>query len=167
MIQTREKVIDGKQIVVLTHPGRRLNQLKVRLVKLLGITLLRALATLLDSAKPSQGSNLIKNAAAKFMESDIRLSEVALAFESMEQKLEPSEYESLIMEILAFASIKQGEKATPLCDAKVFDDVFAGNMLFMYKIIAFVIEVNFGDFFAVAATSLMKDAAGSVTEKTR
>jgi len=164
MIQTKRKTIDGHEITVTTHPGRRLNQLKVRLIKLLGLTILKALASLFDSTKDAgiQGkkiSTTVRKAAARFIENDIRLTEIAQAFESLEERLDPLEYESLIMEIFAFTNVQNGKKSIALSDPQAFDDIFSGNMLLMYKIIAYVIEVNFTDFFALAATSFMKEAA--------
>lgn len=140
-VKNFEKTIEGLKVSVTQHPGLLLNQLHIDIVKLLGVPL----ATLLFSAM-SQGANIkIRDLLDRELDFPKAIAELC-------SRLDAVEFESLVMRIFTFTQVNQ----KPLTDSDIFNDVFAGNLLLMYKIIAYTLEVNLGDFFAVVGTGIKR-----------
>jgi hypothetical protein len=123
MIQTKEKIIDGKTIMVTQFAGRRAVEYKARLIKLLGSSFAR-----LFTAD-------MKFAFSAFTE----------AIDALTDRIQPGELVNFMQELLQSSRI-EGKEIT----ATIFDSEFAGNMPLLYKILWFVLEVNYGSFFGEA-----------------
>jgi hypothetical protein len=119
MIDTKEKSIDNHVIMVTQYPGRRAFTYKARLVKLLGPSIARIF---------SNG------------QSDIEVMTEAL--DTLVARIEPDALTLFILELLCGTRI-DGKEIT----GEVFDNEFSGNMLLMYKILIYTLEVNYGGFF--------------------
>lgn len=128
MIKTRTEKINGKDISVTQLPARRAIRLKAKLLKLLAPTF----GALFEGAPKVRTLSSI----------DIQPVTIGKAMERLAETLEPTEYESLILESLSGTKIDNAD-ITP----QVFDIVFGGEMLFLYKVIWFSLKVQFEDFF--------------------
>ena len=138
MIETKDKTIDGKKITVTQFPGRIGLNLKTKISKLVGPTIFTALKSISGTGK-------------KFMDKDVDLETAAIAIEKFLERVEPDSWESLIFEILNMTRINNQE-ITP----EIFDIEFAGSFVTLYKIIAFVLEVNYKDFLGLTGIGLSK-----------
>jgi hypothetical protein len=128
--QTRE--IDGHTYVVTLFPGRRGFKLKTTLLKKLG----PGLAAMIGSAKGESVS-----------EADLDGPALAAGVETLFANLgSPDEIMSLIEKIVSMTR-RDGKEIT----GALIDLEFPGHFTELYKVVWFVLEVNFGDFFGGAA----------------
>lgn len=125
MTETKEKTIDGKLVSVSQFPARRALHLKIRLIKLLGPSLAQLLAK-------------TKN---KKVDLNASLEEFTPAIEKLTAALDPDVFVDLVLELLSMTRVG-GREVVPL-----FDTEYAGNLMFVYKMVWWVLEVNFGNFF--------------------
>src|SRR4051812_2624866 len=123
MIQSKERTIDGAAYQVTQFPARRALALQTRLLKLLGPSLATALGGIEDGR--------------------IDASVLSLALRQLGEKLDESATVDLVLQLLA-CTRKDGKEITE----GVFDLEFAGQLDSLYKVLSFVLEVNFGGFFA-------------------
>jgi hypothetical protein len=122
MIQSKEKGIDGATYVVTQFPARRALALQTRLLKLLGPSLATALGGV--------------------HEGRIDAAVLSISLQQLGEKLDESATVDLVMQLLS-GTRKDGKEITE----GVFDLEFAGRMDTLYKVLGFVLEVNFGGFF--------------------
>lgn len=130
MIQTKEKTIDGKLIAVTQFPARHGFKIKARLAKLLGPALASAAAAV-------QGGN-----KGSLLEADVDIAALGAAVSTLVASLDSDSTLDLVMGMLTSTRM-DGKEVTD----SVFDMEFAGNYATLYKVLAFVVEVNYGDFF--------------------
>lgn len=135
MIEKKEKQIDDLKVLVVQFGARRGLKLKIKLLKMFGAPLLQMINGL--GLKTSEINTEIKS----IMEQDVDLGGLAEGLNSLFSKVNEDQAEQLIMEILSSTFINDQE-----C-TKVFDEVFSGDYLTMYKVIGFALEANFGSFF--------------------
>ncbi len=83
-------------------------------------------------------AKLIKTFGSFFLSSE------GSAIQSMFQSLDENQFESLCMEMIQGVR-KNGVELTP----GTFDLEFAGDMAALYKLLLFVVEVNFANFFSM------------------
>jgi len=138
MIKTRSKRIDEKEISVTQLPGRRALRLKTRLLKLVG----PSFSKLLGQAK---------NVTAE--------ADIGPALELLADKLDPHDFESLVLEILSGTRIDGTE-----INESSFDLIFGGEMLLMYKVVAFSLKVQFEDFFGSSVFTNLVQRAQAITQ---
>ena len=132
-ISTQRRTIDGYEVAVVRFFARRANALHIRLLKLLG----PSLGQVFDSVMSS------KRSGKSVLDLDISGLQISGAIATLAEKLEPAEFDQLCNEILAGTSISN--KA--LDKEENFNEFFTGNLLLMYKVLAFSVEVHFPDFF--------------------
>ena len=120
MISTKEKLIDDRNIMVTSYPGRRALTNKTRLIKLLGSSVTR-----LFSSDQSEFEML------------------GIAIDILVEKISPDEFTKFMLELLCSTRIDGKEIIET-----TFDNEFSGNLPLMYKILWFTLEVNYGNFFA-------------------
>ena len=123
-VETRDKVIDGKKITVTQFPGRKALFYKVKLIKLFGSSI---------------GAML---AQAKGLTAQVDMSVFAAAMDKLATTVDEGEFTRFVLELLQLTRIEN----VPITEAS-FDMEFAGNLLSMYKILWFTLEVNYGSFF--------------------
>lgn len=123
MIQTKNKTIAGRDIMVTQYPGRKSIEIKAKLFKLLGSSLVRLFS----------GTEAFD------------LSSLSSAIDIFIDKLNPKEFTAFVLELLQSTRI-DGKEITD----SVFDTEFAGEMSLMYKILGYTLEVNYGNFFGEA-----------------
>lgn len=130
MIATRDKLINGHTYSVTQFPARHAFMLKARLAKLLGPALAEILASLNGVSKES------------ILSADIDLSAISAALNKLLGAVDEQSTMDLILKLLSCTRM-DGKEITE----QLFDIEFAGNLSDVYKVLAFVIEVNYGDFF--------------------
>ena len=147
MLKPEEKIIDGHKVVVMQLPGRQANHLKIRLFKLIG----SSLGSLVKSLKIEKtDAAAIRGGKKSLLDTEIDLALISAAIDAVAEKITPEEFDGLVFETLTTTSIDGELVNSPI----VFDRVFTGgNMLFMYKVLLFTLEVNFRDFLAVSGIS--------------
>lgn len=136
MIETKEKQIDGHTYAVTQFPGRRAFKIKTAILLKLG----PALAVSLDGAVAKAGA-------------DLNIASIASALEKI--TMSSDEFLDLVLELIS-QTRRDGKEITP----EVFDLEFAGNLQTVYKVAAFVLEANFGNFFG-------SGGIGKLTERFR
>lgn len=138
MIETIEKTIDGKSYSITQMPARRALRMKAKLLKVFGPSL--AEIFLPGDGVPIDGLGFSKQEAIN------GLSHLAL-------QLEESTFDRLVVELLQGVR-KEGLELT---DA-IIDLEFAGDLFNLFKLIWYVLEVNFGSFFGESGIgSLLKE----------
>lgn len=134
--KVKVKEIDGKQITVTPFFGLTSLTHKTRIIKLLGPGVNGLFKIDIKSLK-------------NIKEADIGF--IGFAISQLCEKLNPDEFASFILDLLSSTRIDGVE-----IKKAVFDTEFMGNLTFMYKILWFVLEVNWGDFFEGGVSGWIK-----------
>jgi hypothetical protein len=123
MIQTLEKTINGSSYSVTQLPARRALRLQAKLVKLLGpaVSTIFVASGDLDNADQS----------------------IPKAIAALASQLDDKSFDQLVLDLLQGQARKNGKEI----NEAVLDMEFAGNLNELFLLLAFVLEVNFGDFF--------------------
>lgn len=129
-LETKTKTINGHQWQVTQWPGRHAMRMKVRLAKTLG---------------PAVGA--AASGASAGLDTDLADLDVAGIVSALVGRLDESDTLSLMQDMLHQSLVDNQDASS---DA-FFDQHFAGNFGELYKGLGFVLEVNFGSFFAAAA----------------
>lgn len=122
MIETREKIIDGSTYSVTQLPARRALRMKAKLIKIFG----PVLAQLFVSATSKEAGNM----------------DFVKAIELLGSHIDENSFEQICMELLVGVR-KDGMELQPA----TIDLEFAGDIAGLYKVLWFVIEVNYSNFF--------------------
>ena len=130
MLETKRKNIEGLDVAVTQFAGRRNFSLLLNIAKVVGPTMAAA------------GSNV--KSTEDLMNADLDIDRIGqVLFNSMDTRV----VTGLVDDLLSSTFVND----RPLSDQ--FDEVFAGPDLWkLPKIIAFVIEVNFGNFSGLVAS---------------
>jgi hypothetical protein len=131
MYETKETEIDKFKVKVTQWPARKAFKQKLKLIKIFGPSLAEIFSGYKSRKSDSQEES-----------SEIDMSKVGLAIRMLFEKLNEDEMLSLILELFSSTRINDRE----LTESE-FDMIFAGKIFSVYKIIGFVLEVNFGSFF--------------------
>ena len=123
MIDTKEKTIDEHNVMVTQFPGRRALLFKTRLIKLIG---------------PSVAQMF----TGKSLDANVDFSVISKALDKLAENLKEDEYVKFVLDLLQCTRLDGKE-----ISESVFDNEFAGNLLLMYKVLWFTLEVNYGSFF--------------------
>lgn len=134
MYETKDKEIDGFKVTVTQWPARKAFKKKLKLARLLGPSFAEILSGW-KSSKTSEENISIDS-------SEIDLSKVGSAIQMLFDKMDEDEMLDLILELFSSTRI-DGKELTN----EEFDLIFAGKTVTVYKVIGFVLEVNFGSFF--------------------
>lgn len=135
-IKVKEQTIDDKKIMVTQFGGRRSVKINTKLI--------RMVTGIIGPVLPALSSIKDENSI-----SDIDIDIVSLS-KSLVNQLDEDKTYNLIRELTSQTRIDNRE-----LDDQLFDDIFAGNLSLLYKIIAFVIKVNWGDFLALGSIGKM------------
>lgn len=133
-LKAREKTIDGYTISVTPFPAWIAWRLKRNLVGLIGTTLIKALQNL---STKSTGKGKSKKS-----EYDFDLVAVGNAIEDLFDKLTEDEFEILTKRIIASTRVDNKD----ISNDNIFNELFAANLHVVYKILLYVLEVNYGSF---------------------
>jgi len=122
MLETKEKKIDGRSVKVTQLSARKSLQLKFKLARILGPVL---------GALADKGGSI--------MDADIDL---LLAMEKLFSQVNEDTAFPIIMEILKPAFVDD----VAIDSEEKFNHAFENDLLFMYKVIGFALEVQFKSF---------------------
>lgn len=139
-IQTKEKMIDGRSIKVAQFPARRALQFKARILRLVAPFIGELMRTVGKGGKLS-------------LDTDVPVETIVEAMNKIAD-VKPEEFVDLCVSLMQCTWIDGKE-----ISESVFDMEFAGNTLLMYKIIWYIVQVNFSDFFAMSGTLQTGNAA--------
>lgn len=131
-IATKEKTIDEHKIMVTQFNARRGLVLKLQVSKLL----IPAIGVLLSGKMQGKTTDDLKKS---FMDKDIDL---GAALQQLADNVEPEKFLAMAIELMSYTRLDGQE-----INEKSFDTLFIGEYLLMYKILIFVLEVNYGSFF--------------------
>lgn len=138
MLEKKEKVIDGIAVSVTPFPVWHAMELKFKLAK-------RFIPGILAMA--GAGDSLL----------EMNMSQFAKAADNLLAGMEVTELMNLIAELCEWVEVKnsKGEKRflapNKEMNEAVLNDVFPGKITVIYKIVFFVLEVNYPDFFGAGS----------------
>ena len=133
MIEVKEKTINGSKYTTTQFPAMRALRLQTKLIKLLGPSLACVFSSY-DQKNPDKN--------------------LAEAIKMLADVLDEDTFEKLVLEILQMTR-KSGFELKK----ENIDSEFAGNLNELFKVIQFVLEANFSDFFSEEGIikALLKD----------
>ena len=149
MIETREKIINESVYSVTQMPARRAIRLKAKLFKQFGAGITQFLLNYDERKKDKNNQNVNpalhsvlqeENLRSSILKNDCYVKAIKMISESLDEK----QFDELLMEILQGVR-KGGVELT----REIVDQQFAGELLTLYQVILFVLEVNYGDFFGM------------------
>lgn len=147
-IKTLEKVIGGRNFRVSQLPVTR----AIKLLRRLGHAIGPALAKAVGASKG-------KDLSIATLDVGSLSDAVALLFD----RLSESELEYLVRELLSTAYLQDGDKwillsKGPGANDQPYDILLAGDLAGLMGVMAFAVEVNYGDFFGALRGSLQASA---------
>lgn len=129
-VRNIEKQIDGVSVSVTRFLGIEGFKIKTKLIKLLG-------PSLGELAGGAAG-------AASILDVDLSSGFLARAVNTLCEKLDENDSLNFIMRMLRSSGTRiNGQEIN---DA-VFNDIFSGNYVLLYKIVYLIVEENYGSFF--------------------
>jgi len=142
MIKTEEKKIDDLDVAVTQFPARFGFKMQARLLKVFGPVISKMLS----------GADL--KSLRHGLDSDIKLDMLAEAIETLFKSMDEDGAMKLIMDLLQSTRINGQE----INDAS-FDSLFPGKYSTLFKVIGYVLEVNFGSFLGGSSIGKMVKSA--------
>lgn len=137
-MQTVTKTIDGIRFEVTKFMGREGFKIKIKLLKLLGPALGMALGDVKDLSSGIKNLNITGESIAK-------------AIKMLVETMDEDQFFSFAMRMLAstriYAKMPDGSENIMNIDDSTFDIQFSGKYSTVYKLLAFIIETNYGNFF--------------------
>lgn len=121
MIETKEKTIDGSVYAVTQFPAMKALRMQAKLGKYLGPSL-----SLLYVSEMNGNSD----------------EKIPMALKMLFEQLDENTFESLTLELLQCVRENGVELTKPIIDLK-----FAGKLNLLFKVLVWVLEVNYADFF--------------------
>ncbi len=130
MKEPQTKKIDDFNVIVSAWPARKAWRYQVLFGKIIGPSL-KELGAALGS----------KTQDKSIMDSDLSYEKIGEAIANLFNNLSEDESEDLLLKCMSSVRVNN-EEITP----ETFDVIFAGNLSTVYKIVGFVLEVNYGSF---------------------
>lgn len=124
MVEPTSKTIDGRVIMTVPFLGRRALTYKTKIIRMFGASI---------------GSLFSKPGG---INAQIDFSVFEDFITKLTARIDENEFVKFVLELLQTTRI-DGKEITP----ETFDMEFAANLVLMYKILWFVLEVNYGNFF--------------------
>jgi len=145
--KSHEKKIDGVTVSVNPWPARHAFAMKIKLLRLLGPSLGELIGTVVDGK--SDGKK-----AFDILSSDVDFERIGSTIRNLMDVLDEDTFMNLVDKILDSTRVDGKE----ISDEETFNAIFTGSLELVYKILWFVLEVNFGSFFG-------KSGIGSLIKK--
>jgi hypothetical protein len=144
--KTERKTIDGHTVESTVLPGLFALRLKTRLMK----KIFPSIGKFVSSVKIDQ----LKESKKTFGDvlECLDMEGVGNALEAVAANVEPAELQEIILQTLSQTRVDNKEAG----NEDIFNLLFAGKMMLMYRIFLFALEVNYGDFLAVLRTGMDK-----------
>ena len=145
-LDVKNKTINDKPVTVKQFPAVYANRLFAQVIKYFGSGLFSLLLQL------KEGSRSVFDFDEK---------EVSGIVNEFSSKLVPEEWQDFCVHCLAYSSVNgqmiDGEDS--------FNQAFSGKLLFMYKVLFFALEVNYGDFLGESGFGVTPKPPAKKTEK--
>lgn len=135
-ISSKEKIIDDCKVTVMQFGGRKGLKYKLRLIKLLG----PVVTGLLSDIKTEKG---LKVNVKDLLQSNMDLSKIGKAIEHLLNSADDDKTFELMIDLLSATTIDGRDLSKDV----VFDDIFSNNYGLLYKVLFFVLEVNYSNLF--------------------
>jgi hypothetical protein len=135
-LEPKSKTIDGIRFVVTPFPAREANRILITLTSYFGRPMASLAALFLrgdGSAPPDADGDELPTAAIDALGDAVRM---------LFQELDEDKADALVTRLTS----RTTANGQPIADA-VFDVMFMGRLKLLYRVLAFVLEVNYGDFF--------------------
>lgn len=132
MIETKDKVINGNTYSVTQFTALRALRLQYKIIKIFGAGIAQVL-------RPQISQNQVGGATLNI---GIDKDSLASAILSITSNMDESSFEGLFKELLQ-CTRKDGKELT----SAIIDHEFAGDLATLWKVIWFVLKVNFDSFF--------------------
>jgi hypothetical protein len=149
MYEAKEKSIDGHKVTVSQWPARKALAIKLKLIRAVG----PSLGELVSSAR---GDNL--NAA---LDSNMNMDRLGSALERLLGALDEVTFMALTSDLMSGVRVDDLEMA----DDNNFNATFTGHLETFYKIVWFVLEVNFGSFFGESGIGKLTESVKGLMTK--
>ena len=134
MVEEKIKQIDEIDIRVTQWPARKAWKYKRKLGHLFAPLITEIAAGIEGGASDSITKNIL--------DGDFDLTKLGSALEKLFEKLDDAEMDRLFLMFFE-GNVRIGETSMTM---EMFDQTFAGKMVTVYKMMGFVLEVNFGSF---------------------
>ena len=128
MVDNKEKEIEGMKVNVTQFPARFGFKMQAKLLRIFG----PVIGTVLSGNDISKG----------VMNSDVSMGNLSEAIKRLFEVLDEDKSLALVLDLLQQTRIDGQE-----VNEGTFDTLFPGKYLALYKILGFVLEVNYGSFF--------------------
>lgn len=139
--RTETKIINDTEVKVGTFPAVTGLKLKFKLFKRFGPGL-TTLVKGLDTSKPELPPENPDNSELEFTSKNLDLSVLPEAIDKLFSGFEVDEFIKIILELLQLTTIK----GATISNEDIFNVTFGGEYGFLYKVLAFVVEVNYKSF---------------------
>jgi len=146
MYESKEKEIDGYKVTVTQWPARKALTTKLRLFRILG----PGLSELLGGFKGN---------ATDVLNTDINMEKFSPAIEKLLSGLDETMFLSIVCIMMSNVRVNDME----MKDENAFNVQFAGKLEVFYKIVWFVLEVNYGSFFGESGIGKLKGIVEKMT----
>ena len=142
MVETKNRTIDGLKISVTQWPAMKAWKNKRKLLALFGPVLAELGAGLEGNPAKKTTKKKQLTTAASILDGNFDFAKLGSAIDKLFDKLSDDDLQDLLMTF--FDQNMRFDKLEMTIE--LFDQTFPGKMLTVYKIIGFVLEVNFGSF---------------------
>ncbi len=171
-IETKEKRIGDALYHVTQLPARRALRLKSKLIKTFGPSLAQLFMSYDEKTEKSHSEMtdeekldcLSINPVDKYRIEEIRKSSIVKGVQLLASSLDDKTFEDFVSELT------QGVRRDGVeLNSGIIDHVFAGDLLNLYSVLFFILEVNYADFFGLGGIgSQLEDLVPQVqdTKKT-
>lgn len=149
MYEAREKEIDGLKVTVTQWPARKALAIKLKLVKAVG----PSLGELASSSKGGATSGILN--------AEIGTDKLGSAIEKLLSALDETTFMTLVTLLMSGVRVNGVE----MSDENAFNVQFTGRLEAFYKIVWFVLEVNFGSFFGEGGIGRLTTAVKNLTQQ--
>lgn len=147
MLEAKEREIDGHRVTVTQWPARKALAIKLRLARAVG---------------PGLGeliSGIDSKDIGSALDSNIDLSKLVPAIEKLLGGLDESTFMALTDSLMSNVRVDDVE----MNNQNNFNEVFTAHLETFYKVIWFVLEVNYGSFFGEGGIGGAVSKIGSLT----
>lgn len=151
-LKKSEKTIDGHSVSTVAFPGREGFKIKAKLFRLIG----PALSSIGEITPDIKG----------LLNKEISAGMVGAMVGKLLENVDADDTLAFVFRLLQFTEVDN----RPAFNEQVFDEIFSHNFKFLYKILFFVLEANYGDFFGAGGISSMfksPEAMPPATGKTK
>ena len=133
--------------MALEEKTRDIDGLNIRVHQFPALQAFRLQAEIIRTVAPAFGMAASGVSTEQLMDQEIDFEKIANAIASLADRLSVQQFESLVARLLEWTYVDNKKVADAGRINQAEFDVFSGRMMALYKTLAFVLEVNYPDFF--------------------